>query len=63
LVVADYIGINEMMDQGIGNLQKVFEKALNAGIDMDIVEEGFLDTLKNSLGNGRAPLLRSKNRA
>lgn len=52
-VVTDYTGINEMVDHGIGNLQEVSAKALKAGIDMDMVGEGFLTTLKKSLKEGK----------
>ncbi len=48
-VVTDYTGINEMVAHGIGNLQTVSARALNAGIDMDMVGEGFLTTLQKSL--------------
>ncbi len=48
-VVTDYTGINEMIDHGIGDLQTVSARALNAGIDMDMVGEGLLTTLKKSL--------------
>lgn len=48
-VVTDYTGINEMIDHGMGNLQTVSALALKAGIDMDMVGEGFLKTLKQSL--------------
>ncbi len=48
-VVTDYTGINEMIDHGLGDLQKVSSLALNAGVDMDMVGEGFLTTLKKSL--------------
>lgn len=48
-VVTDYTGINEMVNHGVGNLQKVSALALNAGVDMDMVGEGFLKTLKKSL--------------
>jgi len=48
-VVTDYTAINEMIDHGMGDLQKVSALALNAGIDMDMVGEGFLTTLKKSL--------------
>ncbi len=48
-VVTDYTGINEMMDHGLGDLQKVSSLALNAGVDMDMVGEGFLSTLQKSL--------------
>jgi Beta-glucosidase-related glycosidases len=52
-VVTDYTGINEMMAHGIGNLQKVSARALNAGIDMDMVGEGFLTTLQKSLDESK----------
>lgn len=48
-LVTDYTGINEMIDHGIGDLQTVSVKALKAGIDMDMVGEGFLTTLKKSV--------------
>lgn len=48
-VVTDYTGINEMMDHGMGNLQQVSALALKAGVDMDMVGEGLLTTLKRSL--------------
>ncbi|MDP4270675.1 MAG: beta-glucosidase BglX [Bacteroidota bacterium] len=52
-VVTDYTGINEMIQHGIGNLQQVSAKALHAGIDMDMVGEGFLTTLQKSLEEGK----------
>jgi len=52
-VVTDYTGINEMVDHGIGDLQAVSAKALNAGIDMDMVGEGMLTTLQKSLKQGK----------
>lgn len=48
-VVTDYTGINEMVEHGIGDLQTVSARALKAGIDMDMVGEGFIYTLKESL--------------
>jgi len=48
-VVTDYTGINEMIDHGIGDLQTVSARALDAGIDMDMVGEGLLTTLQKSL--------------
>jgi len=48
-VVTDYTAINEMIDHGLGDLPTVSALALNAGIDMDMVGEGFLTTLKKSL--------------
>ena len=47
-VVTDYTAVNEMIDHGLGDLQTVSSLALNAGIDMDMVGEGFLTTLKKS---------------
>ncbi|MBK5720257.1 beta-glucosidase BglX [Dysgonomonas sp. Marseille-P4677] len=52
-VVTDYTGISEMIDHGIGNLQTVSARALKAGIDMDMVSEGFLTTLKKSYDEGK----------
>jgi len=52
-VVTDYTGINEMIAHGMGNLQSVSALAMNAGIDMDMVGEGFLTTLKKSLDEGK----------
>ena len=53
MVVTDYTGINEMVDHGLGDLQEVAAKALKAGIDMDMVGESFLTTLKKSLQEGK----------
>jgi beta-glucosidase len=52
-VVTDYTAINEMIDHGLGDLQTVSALALKAGIDMDMVGEGFLTTLKKSLQEGK----------
>jgi beta-glucosidase len=52
-VVTDYTAINEMTEHGIGNLQTVSARALKAGIDMDMVGEGFLTTLPASLKSGQ----------
>jgi len=49
MVVSDYTSVNEMIDHGMGDLQTVSALALNAGLDMDMVGEGFLTTLKKSL--------------
>jgi beta-glucosidase len=48
-VVSDYTSVNEMIDHGVGDLQEVSARSLNAGLDMDMVGEGFLTTLKQSL--------------
>lgn len=53
LVVSDYTSVNELIDHGLGDLQEVSKLALNAGLDMDMVGEGFLTTLKKSLDEGK----------
>jgi beta-glucosidase len=53
MVVTDYTGINEMMDHGMGDLPTVSALALKAGVDMDMVGEGFLTTLQASLQQGK----------
>lgn len=53
LVVTDYTSLNEMINHGIGDLQEVSKRALQAGVDMDMVGEGFLTTLQKSLGEGK----------
>lgn len=55
-VVTDYTGIPEMIDHGMGDLQTVSALALNAGIDMDMVGEGFLKTLKKSLAEKKVSI-------
>ncbi|MBL7732696.1 MAG: beta-glucosidase BglX [Chitinophagaceae bacterium] len=52
-VVTDYTGINEMVAHGMGDLKQVSALALKAGIDMDMVGEGFLTTLQQSLKEGK----------
>jgi beta-glucosidase len=55
-VVTDYTGINEMIAHGVGDLQHVSAMALNAGVDMDMVGEGLLTTLKKSLDEGKVSI-------
>ena len=55
-VVTDYTGINEMTAHGLGDLQTVSALALKAGVDMDMVGEGFLTTLKKSLQEGKVTI-------
>lgn len=52
-VVTDYTGIMELTPHGLGDLQTVSALALKAGIDMDMVSEGFLNTIKQSLKEGK----------
>jgi beta-glucosidase len=56
LVVSDYTSISEMINHGLGDLQTVSAKSLNAGMDMDMVSEGFLTTLQESLKQGKVSL-------
>lgn len=51
-VVSDYTSVNEMIAHGVGDLQTASAMALNAGLDMDMVGEGFLTTLQKSLKAG-----------
>ncbi len=51
-VVSDYTSVNEMIAHGMGDLQAVSALAINAGLDMDMVGEGFLTTLKKSVEEG-----------
>jgi beta-glucosidase len=48
-VVSDYTSVNEMTAHGMGDLQTVSALSLRAGLDMDMVGEGFLTTTKKSL--------------
>ena len=52
-VVTDFTGISEMIEHGIGDLQTVSARAINAGVDMDMVSEGFIGTLKKSVEKGK----------
>ncbi|WPU93040.1 beta-glucosidase BglX [Mucilaginibacter sabulilitoris] len=56
-VVSDYTAVNEMEAHGLGDLQAVSALALKAGLDMDMVGEGFLTTLKKSLAEGKVTKL------
>ncbi|WP_166670701.1 beta-glucosidase BglX [Olivibacter sp. XZL3] len=53
MVATDYTAINELIDHGLGDLQQVSALSLKAGVDMDMVGEGFLTTLKKSLEEGK----------
>ena len=55
-VVSDYTGIPEMTNHGVGDAQTVNAMSMNAGVDMDMVGEGFLNTMKKSLQEGKVTL-------
>ena len=51
-IATDYTAIREMGSHGLGDLETCSALALNAGIDMDMVSEGFVNTLKAALEKG-----------
>lgn len=51
-VVTDYTGIYEMIAHGVGDFETVSTRALKAGVDMDMVSEGFVSNMKNALEKG-----------
>ena len=53
MVVTDYTAIAEMMAHGMGDLQQVSALALNAGTDMDMVSDGFIGTIEQSVKEGK----------
>ena len=55
-VVTDYTAISEMINHGMGDLQTVSALALKAGTDMDMVADGFLGTLEQSLSEGKVTI-------
>jgi beta-glucosidase len=52
-VVTDYTAVSELIEHGLGDLQQVSALSLKAGVEMDMVSEGFLTTLKKSLDEGK----------
>ncbi len=54
--VADYGGVGELVSHGMGNIQQVSARALKAGLDVDMVSEGYLSTLKKSYQEGKVTL-------
>jgi beta-glucosidase len=52
-VVTDYTAVSELIEHGLGDLQQVSALSLKAGVEMDMVSEGFLNTLKKSLTEGK----------
>lgn len=42
-----------MVNHGIGDMREVSARALSAGVDMDMVSEGYLSTLQQSLKEGK----------
>lgn len=53
MVVTDYTAINEMVNHGMGNDKQVAGLALNAGVDMDMVGEEFLNYAEQLIDQGK----------
>lgn len=53
-VATDYASVFEMLSHGVSaNVQEASAQALNAGTDMDMVSAGFLNTLEQSVKEGK----------
>ena len=52
-LVSDATAIAEEVNHGIGDLQEVSARSLQAGLDMDMNSDGYVGTLKESLAEGR----------
>ncbi len=52
-VVSDYNAVGEMVRHGIGDRKTVSELALDAGVDSDMMTEGYVDELAASVKDGR----------
>lgn len=56
-VVTDFTAINELIEHGVGkNLADVSALALNAGIDMDMVDEGYLKYAHQLVTEGKVSM-------
>lgn len=51
--VADYGGVGEIVNHGLGDIKTVSEMALKAGLDMDMVSEGFISSFTKSVAEGK----------
>lgn len=52
-VVSDYNSIGEMTNHGLGDTETVSALALHAGLDMDMMTNGYITGLKKMLADGR----------
>ena len=52
-IVSDATAIAEEVNHGIGDLQEVSARSLQAGLDMDMNSDGYIGTLQKSLKEGR----------
>jgi beta-glucosidase len=55
-VVSDYNAVGEMVRHGIGDKKTVSELALTAGVDSDMMTEGYVGELKTSVEEGKLPI-------
>lgn len=55
-VVSDYTSMLEMINHGMGNLKTVSELSIKAGMDMDMVSEGYYKHLKQSIEEGKVDI-------
>ena len=55
-IVSDATAVVEEVAHGIGDLQEVSARSLQAGLDMDMNSDGFVNTLKKSVDEGRVTL-------
>lgn len=55
-VVSDYNAVGEMVRHGIGDRKTVSELALNAGVDSDMMTEGYVGELAASVKEGRVSM-------
>jgi beta-glucosidase len=55
-IVTDFEAINEMGAHGMGDLQSLAVLALKAGVDIDLVGQSYIGTLKKSLEEGKVTL-------
>lgn len=60
-VASDYTGVSELINHGLGDLKTVSALSLKAGTDMDMVSEGYLLTLKQSLKDGKVTIAQINN--
>lgn len=54
--VADYNGVGEIPSHGLGDMKNAGKLALDAGLDMDMVSEGYLNNLSALVKEGKVDL-------
>ena len=52
-VVSDYTGVMEMVAHGIGDMESVSLRAIEAGLDMDMVSEGLFKYVEQGIEEGK----------